>query len=180
MKKDWYEIFIENWAQITVMIGAIGFVIKTITFYKLKKREITFSRLQENKILEIKTFYKSYQSLEIALREYLNQTKFGKHSPEIFNRINENIYSKFIDFNYNVMTVKLFLESDDNKTIDEISETLKKIQLDIDKWHIYINSDVPREEWDKLYDIMNEKFPKKLPELIKRIEDSLRKNLNLK
>lgn len=180
MDKKWYEIVIDNWAQITILLGAIGYVIKLLTNYWLKKREITFSRLQENKILEIKEFYKSYQQLELALRSYLYQTEFGDHDPEIFFKIKENIRDKFISFSYNSMTVKLFLSSEDIETIDKINDTLESIRVDIGIWHIYKQSINPPEGWDKLKEIMEERLPKKLPELIKKIETSLRQNLNLK
>jgi len=180
MEKKWYELLIENWAQITILFGLIGYIIKSLTDFWLRKKEITFSRLQENKILELKEFYKSYQQLEIALTEYLYQTEFGEHNSKIFQKIKENISRKFTDFNYNVMCVKLFLDNDDIDTIEEIYITIESIRKDIGKWHIYSTSQNPPEGWDKLIEIMDERLPKKLPMLMKKIESSLRNNLNLK
>lgn len=80
--------FIENyWAQVAIIIGIIVFIVQKSYELKLKKKEIKFSRVQENKIIEIKAFYKSYQLLEMATKEYLHQTEFGEHSEEIFDRI---------------------------------------------------------------------------------------------
>jgi len=174
MNKSFYEIIIENWAQITVLIGAVVVFIQTISSFWLKKREMTFSRIQENKILEIKAFYKSYQQLELALGEYVNQTRFGEHTIEIFNIIKENIRIKFIDFKYHSMTVKLFLDSEDTKIIDDINEIFESIRMDMIRWHIYNNSKNQPEGWDKLSEIADERLPKKLPELINKIETSLR------
>lgn len=179
MKLNWYEIILDNWAQIVVIIGAIGFVIQQLVQFWLKKREITFSRLQENKILEIKEFYKSYQKLEIALRQFLYQTEFGTHKDEIFDEIKHRIRDCFIDFDYHVMTVRLFIDSNDLEVIDEIRDTLESIRKDIGKWHIYNESPHPPEGWDKLKEIMDDRFPKTLPALIKKIEMSLRKSMKL-
>jgi len=180
MEQKWYQIILNNWSQIVVVLGSIGFVIRTLTIYWLKRREITFSRIQENKILEIKVFYKSYQSLEIALMTYLNQISFGEHSNEIFRKNREDIYSKFIDFSYNSMTVKLFLDTEDIITIDEITKTFECIRIDLETWLIYSKSTNPPDGWDKLEEIRKERFPKKLPELIKKIETSLRQSFELK
>ena len=180
MDKEWYEIVIENWSQIAILLGMIGFIIKSLTNFWLKKQEILFSRLQENKILEIKAFYKSYQKLNLELTTYLYQTRFGKHSLEIFNEIKENIRKRFVDFNYNTMTVRLFLDKEDLTTIDEIESELESIAKDLNKWH----ADKYTENRDKttglLSEIMDERLPKKLPELINKIETSLRNNLRLK
>jgi len=179
MEKHWYEIILDNWAQITVIIGSIGFVVQQLIHFWLKKREIIFSRLQENKILEIKDFYRSYQKLEIALRDYLYQTEFGTHDADIFAQIKNRIRECFFEFDYNVMTVKLFVDSDDIEVIDEIRDTLESIRRDIGKWHINNKSKNPQKGVDKLEEIMDERFPKTLPALIKKIEGSLRRSMKL-
>jgi len=89
--KTWYQIVIDNWAQITVIVGVIGFIISKVIEVNIKKREIKYSKLQEKKIIEIKSFYKSYHALELALRDYLYQTEFGAHEKEIFRKIKERI-----------------------------------------------------------------------------------------
>jgi hypothetical protein len=175
----WYEIILNNWSQITVLLGAIGFVVQKLTDWRMRKREITFSKLQENKVLEIKSFYKSYLSLELALKDFLYQTQFGEHKDEIFRDQIETVRKCFIDFGYNSMVVKIFLDSDDLKTVDEISKILETTNHDLRKWHIYKTSQNPPKGWDKLEEIMNERFPKTLPTLLKKIETSLRKNYNL-
>lgn len=176
----WYDLILANWSQIAVMLAAIGYIIQKIADWSLRKKEITFTRLQENKILEIKSFYKSYLSLEVALRGYLHQTEFGEHKDEIFNEIKRKIYECFLDFNYSSMTVKLFLSDGDIKTVDEIYKVLESIRVDIGGWHIYKNSGNSSKDFNqKLTEIMDERFPKTLPSLIKKIETSLRKSYNV-
>jgi hypothetical protein len=175
----WWEIILENWAQITVLLGAVGYILKTMTDWKFKKNEISFSKIQEAKILEIKSFYKSYQALEISLRIFINQTEFGEHSTEIFNKIRERIRECLVDFEFNCMTVKLFIERSEMKTVDDISKVCDNIRIDIERWHIYKDSQNPPDGWDKLDEIRNDKLTKTLPYLIKRIESSLRKSYNI-
>ena len=179
MEKHWYEIILENWAQITVLIGIVGITLQQLIQYLLKKREITFGRLQENKILEIKAFYKSYQKLNIVLWDYLVQTEFGKHDKEIFNEMKSKIRKHFIDFDYHVMTVKLFIDSGDIKVIDEIRQTLESIRKDISIWLVNNEFNNHQDGVDKLKEIMDVRFPKTLPSLIARIEGSLRKSMKL-
>lgn len=175
--------FIENyWTQVAIVIGVIVFIVQKSYELKLKKKEIKFSRVQENKIIEIKAFYKSYRLLEMATKEYLHQTEFGEHSEENFDRIKKNIREKFIDFDYYSMTIKLFLNEKDTRIIDEIGDILEKARVDIGIWHIRNRSKSPQKDgWDsELNTLLSETFPKKLPALIKQLEASLRSSFDIK
>ncbi len=184
IQKEWYDIVFDHWAQIAFFLGFIGFCIKTFVDLEMKKREIRFSRVQENKILEIKNYYKSYQLLEIALQRYLRQTYHGEHKQEIFDEITKEILDKFIDFEYNSMTVKLFLEEEDINTINEIMETFSLVNKYLRLWHVHVNDKYSnyvnkKDDDGNLEKIKNVIFPETLPALIKKIEISLRKNFNL-
>jgi len=175
----WYDIILNNWSQIAVILGVIGYIIQRITEWNLKKNEISFSKIQENKILEIKAFYKSYQGLLNALKHFLDQTEFGIHSPEIFNKIRDEIRTGSIAFEYSCMTAKLFIEKSEISTIDKISSICEATRVDIERWHIYNESQRQPEDWDRLDEIRKIRFAKTLPDLIKRIEISLRKSYNI-
>lgn len=169
------KYILENyWSQIVVIIGAIGFFTQKLFELSIKKKEIRFSRLQENKILEIKKFYKSYQELRISLEDFLHETEYGALNSDSLKSIKQNIREKFVHFEYDSMTIKLFLNDDDIKIIDQIVEIFKTSRYDIARWHIWQKSNNPPEEYDKLEEIAKERFPKQLPELINKIESSLR------
>ena len=72
------EIIIKYWSQITVVIGivigGIGFILKILLNWNLRKKEITFSKLKETKIIELKNFYSSYINLEVELKNLLHAT----------------------------------------------------------------------------------------------------------
>jgi len=193
-QKKWYEIIFDNWSQITVLLGIVGFVIKTLTVFFLKKKEITFSRLQENKILEIKSFYKSYQKLNIDLSTYLNQMlhekdhkalkkneeEYIKLINDIYDTFREDIHNHFFDFRYNAMTIKLFFDNEDLSIIDEISNTFDSILKELDTYRSNNKLSNTSEGWENLERIRDEDILKRLPELIKKIEVSLRQSFKLK
>ena len=81
--KELYEFLVKGWVQILLIISGIAYFIQKGYELRLRKKEIKFSRLQENKILEIKSFYKSYQLLFLSLKQYAYQTEFGEHSDDI-------------------------------------------------------------------------------------------------
>jgi|GEM_PF-1920563 len=177
--KLWWEIILENWAQTAVILGFISYIIKTIIEWKLNKYKISFSKIQENKIIEVKAFYKSYQTFTLSLKSFLDQTEFGEHKPEIFDKLRRDIRESYIDFEYNCMTVKLFIETQEIKTIENISKICTNIRIDIERWHIYRTSMSPPNDWDKLNEVRNQ-FDNTLPTLVKKIENSLRKSYNVK
>jgi len=177
--KSWYNVVLENWSQIVVLLGMISYLIQILINWNLKKNEISFSKIQENKIQEVMSFYKSYQALRIALESFLNQTMFGEHSDEKLNEIRVHIQKCYFDFELNCMTVKLFIEKSDINTINEINEIFESIKVDIELWHIYRDSQSPPDDWNKLKEIREERLKIKLPELVKSIESNLRKNYNI-
>ena len=175
--KEWYETIFEYWAQITVLLGIIGFCIGKILEFNIKKNEIRFSKLHENKILEIKTYYKSYQSLRNALQRFYNQTVFGTHSEEIFKSLSNDISEKFIEFDYDSMIIKLFIDNKDLEIVDDITKTLSVVRAELLIWHINARPNNSTNNQDNIEKI-GQVLDKRLPELIKNIENNLRKNFN--
>ena len=76
---------IKSFSEIVVIMGGLYGFSKLFINWSIKKKEISFTKIQENKLLEAKEFFKSYQSLRISLESFFNQTRFGKHSIDIFN-----------------------------------------------------------------------------------------------
>ena len=179
--KELYEFLVKGWVQILLIISGIAYFIQKGYELRLRKKEIKFSRLQENKILEIKSFYKSYQLLFLSLKQYAYQTEFGEHSDDIFRNIKETITQKLNEFDYNCMVVKLFIDKEDLETIDEIRDTFEQIRFGVAMWHNSQRLGHNSKDYDnKLTEIIDEIIPKKLPLLIKKIEYSLRRSFDLK
>lgn len=181
--KDWLEVIVKYWPQLVVLIGSIIIILQKIVELVLKRKEIKFSRIQENKVLEIKSFYKSYQGLFIVLRRFAYQTEFGDLNEEGIQKLKQEITQKLDEFDYSSMVVRLFIDSDDLATIDEIREEFEKIRVGVSMWHNFKNRKTSNyiEKYDNaLTEIVNEIIPKRLPSLIKKIETNLRKSFDLK
>lgn len=181
--KSWYSIVLENWSQIAVLLGIIGYIIQLLVNWHIKKLEISFSKVQEMRIQEVKAFYKSYKALRTALTNFLNQTIFGPVSDEeyrkILNETRKEINRCLIEFDYNCMVVKLLIEKTEINTIDEIFDTCESIRIDIEKWHIYKGSRTQPDDWHDLSEIREERLEKILPNLIKIVESSLRRSYKI-
>lgn len=181
MKEDiqWYEFVINNVAEIVLILGAIFGSIKLLIDWDVKKREISFTKIQENKLIEAKEFFKSYQSLRNSLQFFFNQTLHGVHKNEIFDKIRDDIQENYIDFDYKSMVLKLFMEKKDIQTIENIMTNCELIKIDIETWHIYKDSSTKPENYKGLSEVKAEYFDKILPDLIREIETSLRGSYNL-
>lgn len=59
----WEKLLANYWAQILVLIGATGALLKIIFDYKFKKKEITFSLFASQRIETISKFLADYYSL---------------------------------------------------------------------------------------------------------------------
>jgi hypothetical protein len=106
-----------NVAEIVLILGVIFGIVKLFIDWDVKKREISFTKIQENKLIEAKEFFKSYQSLRNSLQFFFNQTRHGMHKNEVFDKIRDEIQENYIDFEYKSMVLKLFMEKKVSKRL---------------------------------------------------------------
>ena len=177
VQKKWYDIIFDNWAQIVFILGSIGVVFTAFMNWIYKKREVRFTRLHENKIIEIKEFYKSYLALEQEIKKYYYQTEFGQHDDEIFKNIKLKISEALIDFEYHFRIIRLFLKDNQIELIEQLNEKINEMRLNIGKWHIHKDDPNGNKYNEKLTEIGETLIPKELPNLLKKIEVELRKDL---
>lgn len=174
---------IDYWSQITVLIGVIiggiGFLLKLYFNWTIKKKEITYSKIRETKIKELREFYTSYVNLEVHLKSlhFASGQNQKEYEAEIRKRMPE-IWKKFyLDFTF----LRIFLSSDEIVLFEELNRELDNIQKKIDFYQI----DREYETYDKelikeLKYIRDEIFPKRIPDLLKRIEINLKKDFEIK
>ncbi len=168
---------IRFWSQITVVIGAFGIFLKIIFDYKVRQKEIKYSSLYENKILEIKSYYKSYHTFSVALQEFYFQIHFGKHDEEIFQAIRQRIYKAILDYEVTALIVKLFLNNSNIELVDKVSSELESVRVKLELWLIDQRSASPTEGWQNYLKDSHRKLTKEIPLIIKTIEVQLRKSL---
>lgn len=181
--KEFIEIVTKYWSQIvvllSVMFGGIGFLLQLYFNWKVKKKEITFSKVRETKIKELREFYSSYINLELHLKSlhFASGQNQKQYEAEIRAKMPE-IWKKFyLDFTF----LKIFLNSDELVLFEELNIELENIQKKIDYYQIdkeFNNYD--RDLILELRHIRDEIFPKRIPKIIKRIEYNLRKDFEIK
>jgi len=171
------DLIITNWQQILFFLGFLVIVFTSIMNWIYKKKEIRFNRLHENKITEIKEFYKSYYILAREIKTYYYQTEYGSHDDAFFEKIKLKIIEAYQDFEYHLLIVRLFIKENQLELIENLKTQTEEMYLSISKWHIH-KGDAERNKYnDKLNQIGDNIIPHIIPELLKRIENELRKDL---
>jgi hypothetical protein len=181
--EEFIEIVTKFWAQIVVLLsvifGGIGFLLQLYFNWTVKKKEITFSKVRETKIKELREFYSSYINLELHLKSlhFASGQNKKEYETEIRAKMPE-IWKKFyLDFTF----LRIFLNSDELVHFEELNIELENIQKKIDFYQI----DKEFETYDRelileLRHIRDEIFPNRIPTLIKRIELNLRNDFEIK
>lgn len=169
--------FLEKyWAQLTLLIGAIGYCMKSILDLFIRRYEIKFTNLQMNRLEQIKVFYKSYLELELKLRKYYYKTMHSKLDEVERQILQIELAESWRTFIYELRLTRLYVRSTDLKLLDEIENGLDDTNKSIDIY--WIDKDLgvtDKESIQKMREIREEFFVKKIPNLLKRLEVSLRK-----
>lgn len=181
--KEILEISIKYWSQITVLIGilfgGIGFLLSLYFNWNIKKKEITFSKIRETKIIELRAFYTSYVNLEVHLKslQFATSQNRKEYEDEIRKKMPEIWKQFYLDFTF----LRIFLNSDELEKFEELNGELDNIQKKIDFYQI----DREYETYDndlikELRHIRDDVFPKRIPALLKAIEKNLKKDFNIR
>ena len=172
--KDFFEILMKHWSQITLFTGVIMVGIGFI----YKKKEITYDKIREAKLKELKQFHKSYINLETYLRDLLHasaQDKIDKEK-EIRNSLTEVWNQFYLDFSF----LRFFLRKDELVVFENLNQELEYIQLKLDLYKIERESNgYDQKLIEELRNIRDNIFPKRIPELLKIIENNFRKDFNI-
>lgn len=161
---------------ITILISALSSSsLTSIITYNLNKRSYRKNKSYENKIIEIKNFYKSYQTLRLSVEGYHNYTMFSEKDKEITKSISLGLIPLLQEFQYQSMIIKLFLDEGEYLKVIKIEKILFKIKQDIDIFHITYKNPDSTNSGNRMKEIKEVDFGKTLPELMSSIELSLRK-----
>jgi hypothetical protein len=68
-----YEFIIQNWSQLIILLGALGYILKTTFDFLLKKKEIKFIKLHELRAVKISAIFQSLAEMEHSFDRYLSQ-----------------------------------------------------------------------------------------------------------
>jgi len=179
---DFLKILVEYWSQIAVLLGIIfgggGFILKLYFNWSIKKKEITYNKIRETKIKELRRFYSSYVDLEIYLKNLQFATAQNRtdSEKEIRNKLPEIWRQFYLNFTF----LRIFLNQNELKVIEDLNKELENIQLKLDYYQI----DREFGEYDgelikELRNIRDNIFPKRIPELLRIIETNLKKDFQI-
>lgn len=74
---DFLKFLADNWSQVVVIIAALGYLIKIILDFNIKKREIKFEFIYKEKASAFREFLLSYQNLNAELTVKAYQLLYG-------------------------------------------------------------------------------------------------------
>ena len=84
---DFLKFISQNWAQIAIIIGAVGYFVKVILDFQIKKREIKFSFIYQEKTDAFHNFFLSFQDFKRLLLDNCFRYKNGMITFDEFEKI---------------------------------------------------------------------------------------------
>lgn len=176
---NFLEIINKYWSQIIVLLLGFGYLIKLYFNWRLKQKEITFDKIRETKLKELKQFYKSYINLESHLKEL--QFAAAKNQTENEHQIRKLLPDIWRQFYLDFTFLRIFLSTEELKSFENLHKELENIQLKLDYYQIDRKlDDYDTELIKELRYIRDNIFPKRIPELLRLIENNLKKDFNIK
>ncbi|MCD8448048.1 hypothetical protein [Tenacibaculum finnmarkense] len=173
----------EYWSQVTViigvLIGGIGFLLKLYFNWTIKKKEITFNKVRATKIAELKEFYKCFIDLETYLQSLHQAT--GQNRKEQEAELRKELPQKWMAFRVSIQFLRIFLNSTEQAHFEKLYKELDEVHKQIDFYCIDREFGmIEKETRIALKKIRNEIFPKTIPNILKDLENNLRKDFGIK
>ena len=176
----------EYWSEITLVlfmiIGVIKYIIKMYFDSSIKKTEIIFDKVKQQKLIELKNFFNCFNKLNSSLMFYSaiinqNDEKFASH---IQNKLGDDWNS----FKISILYLKLFLSNDETEILKKLDNEL----LEVNRTLVYYGFDNPSsfigEEYKirlkKLREIRDTTFKKTIPDIIEQLQENLRSDFRVK
>jgi hypothetical protein len=133
------ELLTTYWSQVTLLLLAIGYLLKRLLDLKSKKTEINHSLFQQNRLMAIKSYFSSYSKVELMW----NQLAVF----EIFDRkltakeIDAIIFPYLNTLQEVTLELKLYLEDDIHKYYERLTTGMISINTNLQKLWSFLNSE---------------------------------------
>lgn len=124
------EFIIKYWAQLAVLITAIGYALKGFWDFRVKKLEIKYNLLFKERLESISNFFLLFKQCENSHRELVQQIIDGNLDTEKYNTVYQE-YEKFEKVYY---YVTLLIPPKQKKYFDALDDLLSELQT------LYFNS----------------------------------------
>jgi hypothetical protein len=173
--------FITNyWSEATlilfVIIAGAKYLIKTYFDLSIKKTEIIFDKVKQQKLIELKNFFTCFNDLNSSLIVYsamVNQND-KKFSSQIENKLSDD----WTSFKTSILYIKLFLSNEEIKIINELDNELLEVNRTLRFYGFDDPTTFKGEDYEtrikKLREIRDTTFKKKIPKIIEQLIDNLR------
>lgn len=122
------EFIIEYWSQIAVLLGIVGYLLKTILDFIIRKREIKFVKLHKLRAKIISEIYLSLANMEQSFDKYLNKVHnlpSLKEEKALLDEARESMN----DFKRLIHINELYFDQKTNEKLNNISKTYSEAFL---------------------------------------------------
>ncbi|MDM1397124.1 hypothetical protein HX049_08040 [Myroides odoratimimus] len=123
------KIILDNWSQVTVVIGAIGFLLKTIFDRKSKQIEIRTTVFYERKFNQIEKINKALIDFSKPINHLINLMTNGCQLSAGFTITTSKISNSHFELVTELETLKLYLSKYSKEEIDKYIQIVKKIYM---------------------------------------------------
>lgn len=155
-----WELITENWPQLTVFFGVIGgvmgYILKAIFNFLLRKKEIEFTRLHELRAEKIGLIFQSLADMEHSFNRYLSQVH-NLHSLEAEKSLFDTARASLNDFKKMIHANELYFEQSTNEKLKNISKSYSEALLN--SYTIFDGDEESEEIWrekgKRTLDILN-------------------------
>ncbi len=119
------DLLTTYWSQVTLILLALGYLIKRILDIKSKKTEVNHSLFQQNRIIAVKTFFSKYAKAELMW-----------HQLEIYDVFNKKLTAKEIDkiifphlneLKETLLELKIYFDDDCHKYFEQLTKGILSI-----------------------------------------------------
>ncbi|UEG50775.1 hypothetical protein LK994_04715 [Ferruginibacter lapsinanis] len=125
----WKEILTTYWSQVTLLLLAIGYLIKRIFDDRSKKAEINHSVYQQNRISALTNFFRNYAAVELMWKQiHIWAIVQNKLSAE---EIDKYIWPSINSLKTSVIELKLYFEKNDHDLFELILENILDINQEM-------------------------------------------------
>ncbi len=119
------DLFTTYWSQVTLILLAVGYFIKSMLDKKSKKNEINHTLFQQNKLISVNNFFLNYAKVEmmwnqISIFEILSRKLEA-------NEMDRIILPSLNELRRNLLELKIYFNSKDHLFFEQLSNGLFSI-----------------------------------------------------
>jgi hypothetical protein len=122
------DFIVKSWSQIVILIGALGYILKIILDFTVKKKEIKYAYVYTEKARAFKEFTLSYQKLNESLIETAFQFKYENTG---FGDFEMRINGLHKELNNNINVLYIYCSEKEKEQLYRILNSCKIVVNDV-------------------------------------------------